>query len=436
MADESNRKPGGKAAENTLALIGSIAGVAGNLLLGPDSAGMDFGAPFKAGAAMLQGQRQENDLKKYLMTTPQTAPLADHIPAIIQAGGLIKNPDVLAHPETQQYLSQFGGPAPAQAPGPIQAPASQGGVPAPAAPTAPVSTGPIAPPIPSPTGNLLSALGRTTGGVSPELQARILQDHPDILKAMASKDPTAQMKEMLQTVLLGKHISDFETHDQKTEDQLKEKFSVLHEADRLTEARAKAARLDKASQMAPTERQALESLDNSIVHMQALPDSLSAGDVMAANVGSKHPSLASFIPGNGPNAARIQEGLQAAKIQFASALKGARINDRTIQAMTASFPDPTKNPELWPQMKQQVLARMNLAKLVQLSHLASAGKTEEGMSDGTPVMDPNQKADFDVWFKTFEKYGQGALKSPQFQNLTKQFGLDSLFINPTTPIQK
>lgn len=93
MVDEKIKKPS-RAGENTLNLLGTLAGIAGKLVFGPDF-NADLGAPFKAGAMLIKQKRDEEGLQELLGSNPETAPVAEHLGALIDAGGLAKNADLL-----------------------------------------------------------------------------------------------------------------------------------------------------------------------------------------------------------------------------------------------------------------------------------------------------------------------------------------------------
>ena len=91
MADNNKSdKPGGKTGELLLGLLGTLGGIAGPLITGQN---IDFGMPFKLGAAFLNESRMKNDLIKALRSNPHTAEIADetlqYIPQITQGGGLM-----------------------------------------------------------------------------------------------------------------------------------------------------------------------------------------------------------------------------------------------------------------------------------------------------------------------------------------------------------
>lgn len=98
------KKSGGKGVENALSLLGTLAGLAGKLTFGPDFDG-DLGSPFKAGADMLKSKREEKQLMELMGSNPHTAPLLEHGAALVDAGGLVNNQDLLEHPDVQNMFA-------------------------------------------------------------------------------------------------------------------------------------------------------------------------------------------------------------------------------------------------------------------------------------------------------------------------------------------
>ena len=75
------------AADKTLNILGSVAGIVGNLLLGPDS-NVDFSEPFRLGAAYIKQDKENKALLDVLRGNPHTAPIVEVGQQIGQAGGL------------------------------------------------------------------------------------------------------------------------------------------------------------------------------------------------------------------------------------------------------------------------------------------------------------------------------------------------------------
>lgn len=222
-------KAGSKAGENTLALIGSLAGIAGKLAFGPEF-DADLGAPFKAGAALLSQNREEQNLLKLLKSTPQTSAVADTIPALIDAGGIANNMDLLDHPEVKQMI---GGP-------------SLSGVPNPGS-----LVGPSAPPQ-----NLLQALqpsspsmASSVDATSDDFLARAAELRPDIaekvLAAKMSANPTNDLEKALRTMLLGQQIANYESPQQKRQAELENRVFQQKLNDELVTGRSEKNRADQ-----------------------------------------------------------------------------------------------------------------------------------------------------------------------------------------------
>lgn len=79
----------GKTGENLLNILGTVGDVFGKVLLGPDGGHIDFGAPFKMGAAMERQKREENALMEVLKGNPHTAPLVEMGHQLANNGGAL-----------------------------------------------------------------------------------------------------------------------------------------------------------------------------------------------------------------------------------------------------------------------------------------------------------------------------------------------------------
>jgi len=120
MPEETNKKKsGGRGVENTLGIIGSVLDLAGPLLLGPDAVGMQFGAPFRAGAQIFSRKREQDTLLDALGSNPETAPLLQLGQQASDAGGLLnvlgsmqQGPQIAGQPAAQ--VAPQAGVAPAK----------------------------------------------------------------------------------------------------------------------------------------------------------------------------------------------------------------------------------------------------------------------------------------------------------------------------------
>lgn len=353
MADETG-KPASKAGETTLGLIGALAGLAGNVIFGPDSIGIDFGAPFKAGAEMLKQKRTESDLQKVLMSTPHTAPLADVIPSLIGAGGIINNPDILSHPDTQNYMKQFGS-------GVAASPSEVSNLqPAPSGVSPSVVSAPLqVPGMGSPSGNLLTTLQTNLNNASPAMQARFLSDHPEIAKSMMKSEP--DIKDYLQTVLLGKQISSFETPEQKRQAALEDRIFQSQETDRLLAARqeknqVRGKEMDKQTKRetwTPKEDENYNTLNQAVDLNRMLLEKVKGGQapgmMTALLSGSQAGSavLQRFFPGSQEMIDQIQTARDLTKIVMGDvkAQSGATYSVKELQWMQSAMPSKFDTPE-------------------------------------------------------------------------------------------
>jgi len=359
MAEQSSSKPGSKAGETTLGLLGAIAGLAGNLVFGPDSAGIDFGAPFKAGAESLRQKRVESDVQKLLLSTPHTAPLAQVGPSLISAGGLINNPDVLSHPETQKYLNQL-------------------------LPENGVSTAYSAESSP----NLLQTLSQNLSTASPELQARFLSDHPDVLKNLSSDNSTDKTKELLQTILLGKQISGYETPEERRAAQLADRQTMMEQTDKLIQSRQEQNQIrqielqkqQKRETWTPKEDENYNTLNNSIDMGKALLSKVQSGaspSLFTAALGSTavgQGMLERLSPDSAATLQQIQtlRDLTGKVMGDVKAQSGAQYSAKELQWMQSALPSKWDTP----QQLQYSLAS-DLLKKQWLNYNTIASKVEK-----------------------------------------------------------
>lgn len=384
MADSGQPKAPSKAGENTLGLLGAVAGLAGNLIFGPDSIGMDFGAPFKAGAAMLRDKREQQSLIELLKSNPHTAPIADMGPSLIQAGGLVNNPDAVNHPEVQKYISQFTG-----ASGVATPPASSAGV------LPGEANGQPAP-------NLLSALQSSaaspaTVSTSPDYTSdAFLQKaaalRPDIaekiITARATKEPTNQAKELLQTILLGKQISGYETPEERRAAQLADRQTMMEQTDKLIQSRQETNQIrqielqkqQKREMWTPKEDENYNTLNNSIDMGRALLGKIQSGaspSLFTAALGSTdigQGMLERLSPDSAATLQQIQtlRDLTGKVMGDVKAQSGAQYSAKELQWMQSALPSKWDTP----QQLQYSLAS-DLLKKQWLNYNTIASKVEK-----------------------------------------------------------
>jgi len=374
MADNAQPKAPSKAGENTLGLLGAVAGLAGNLIFGPDSIGMDFGAPFKAGAAMLRDKREQQSLLELLKSNPHTAPIAEMGPSLIQAGGLVNNPDAINHPEVQKYVSQFSSAPGVASQAPAQAsilPGEANGQPAP---------------------NLLSALQTPTDYTSDAFLQKAAALRPDIaekiLTAKATKEPTNQTKELLQTILLGKQISGYETPEERRAAQLTDRQTMMEQTDKLIQNRQEQNQVrqnelqkqQKRETWTPKEDENYNTLNNSIDMGKALLSKVQSGaspSLFTAALGSTavgQGMLERLSPDSAATLQQIQtlRDLTGKVMGDVKAQSGAQYSAKELQWMQSALPSKWDTP----QQLQYSLAS-DLLKKQWLNYNTIASKVEK-----------------------------------------------------------
>lgn len=85
MPEDNKPKKSSKVGETLLGVLGALGSIAGPLMTGQD---IDFGLPFKLGAAHFQNKRMETDLMSALNDNPYTQGLPEVVQGAIQQGGV------------------------------------------------------------------------------------------------------------------------------------------------------------------------------------------------------------------------------------------------------------------------------------------------------------------------------------------------------------
>lgn len=409
MADSSEPKAPSKGGENTLALIGSLAGIAGKLVFGPDF-DADLGAPFKAGANMIKQNREEQSLLDLLRSTPHTAALADHIPALIQAGGIAKNPDILSHPETAQF---FGG-----------------------QPVGDMLNIPM-PNTPAPTmgqGGLLSAIqspATTQDTIDPTSDAFLRKAaalRPDIAEKLllhkATKEPN-QLKDILQTLLLGKQIEGFESPAQKRASESEQRAFDRSETDRLISSRQeqnqnRANALQK-SKITAKEEEGFNDVDTLRTQYQNMLVDLESG--IKPDVGKE--AIATLIPGGerimqsaDPQFATFRKNVQQSLVQYQKAISGVAISEPEAKRLRPTQPQAGDDPAVF-----KATAENNLKKANEL-YLIKAKNTSKRGGDVSQYIDPEVLTKYQAVNEAMNYNLKEALKNPVVQALRKELGID------------
>lgn len=403
MADSGTPKAPGRAGENTLNLIGAIAGLAGNLLLGPEGTGIDFGAPFKAGAQMMRDKREQQSLLELLSSNPHTAPLVQHGSTIATAGGLLNNPDSINHPDVQNYLS------------------SQGLMPPPAAPQT----------------NLMTALqpsGAPTVDTPPDYTSqdflmRAAALRPDIAQKIivekATREPANALKEQLQTILLGKQIAGFETPEERRAAQLADRQTLMEQTDRLIQDRqeknqvrqSELGKQEKRETWTPKEDESYNNLNNSIDMGRALLGKISSGaspSLLTAAMGGTDVGQG-ILQRLTPDVAETMQQIQTLReltgkvMSDVKAQSGAQYSAKELQWMQSSLPSKWDTPE---QLKYSLASDVIKKQWVAMNAIAAkvekAGNLNPAMERG---ISPEQLRAFSALKKQLKENSKTSAQS-------------------------
>ncbi len=435
MADDSGQPKGpSKAGETTLALIGSLAGIAGKLAFGPDF-DADLGAPFKAGADMLAQRRQEKGLLQLLNSTPHTAPLAQAVPALIGAGGIANNSDLLSHPEVQSMFPSGSGQAPSQPQQDLtQVPMEQlmqmNIIPA-SAPQQ--SQGPIQSPVPSPSGQLLNTLQpqqpERIDFQSPEFLRKAAIYRPDIAQALlmeqAKRSPDDELHKKLQDILLGKQINNFQTKEETRAAALQDKKDLAdYNRDLInagqTNQKEIAQKLQK-EKITPKEEEGFNNVDELRRNYQSILQDLDSG----INPSFTKNAIATLLP-YGDNIMQIADpkfSLMKKNVDLSNALhqksiSGAVISEPEAKRLRPTQPQAGDSPAIFKTLTENNLKKANELYLIKGLNAANRG----GKVDEYIPMDKLLK--YKAIRAAMNADLAGALKSPQITAARKELGID------------
>lgn len=376
--DKSN-KPGSKAGENVLGLLGTLGGLAGQIFFGPDFQG-DLGAPFKMGAAEMASSRMEGDLLKYLNSTKATQPIAQMAPALMQAGGLVNNIDLIDHPEVAQAFGLQSGS-----------------------------------PITTPDGS-------QPASDNSALQARILGDHPELLKSMGGADPVAQAKEMLQLQLLGKQVENFESPEERRQARQDERHSNMEMMDALIRGRQTDQTKLTKSYLSTAQTDKLSGIDTAYNLIRSLPDQAPAASTIS-NMAGNVPIVGKYaISALNPEFAQYDKQAKEAQAKLAFSSGGKNLTGIEKELTFGTQPSFAEHPEFYPQIKKNFESRINLVNLSELSAMAKAGK------DVSEYIEPQQLEDYKVWQQILKKQGNKAFDDPDVLQLMDSLGISGLIL--------
>ncbi len=431
MAEPKKKKEGGgKGGENTLNLIGTILG-----MVGGREGGIDLGAPFRAGAAMMKEKREQNNLLELLGSNPHTAPIAAVAPALYDAGGIANNLDLLEHPEVQGAL---GG-------GEAQASAAPQGEPIPP----PAGALPTA----SPLLNTLKAQQTPAAPLdftSDAFLQRAAQLRPDLAEAILTKRATAGQGDQLDAVLKALKIKDYESPEQKRKAKLEERQTMLEATDKLIGDRQEQNQIrtkeiaaqSKREEWTPKEDENFNTVNQSIDEGRMLFQRAAEGltpDFMTAMI-SKNPIGQLALQRLAPDQAAMVEQLQTFRdltkkvMTDVKAQSGAAYSAKELEWMQSALPQAGDTPE---QFKNSIASDLLKKQWLNLNTIATkvqkAGNTNPAKTRGIGV---DQLKAFSILKKqlaTLPAKGKGSaetvFKNPANAPYLKTLGMD-YFITP------
>jgi hypothetical protein len=418
MAEQTKEPKGkSKAAETTMGLLGSVLGLAGNLVLGPDSIGLDIGAPFKMGAAMMREKREQSNLLELLRSSPATAPIAEYAPAIIDAGGIANNSDLLEHPEVQGALSSLGmgGSSSSSAPvGNSVLPGESGGM-----MTQPQMSPPPATPAAVPQ------MRTAQNFSSPEFLARAAALRPDLAEkilvsqATASTDPTSAL---LKNILLGKQIENYESPEDKARARADERRMQLEYTDKLIRGRTEDARAEQKSYLSQADKDKADALDGLYSGLSTLPDEIPAlTQLSAAAIQLPGGIGKAIVSKSNPEISMLDKQLKDLIKTKAFADGGKNLTGLEKELTFGTAPDLLEAPEFYPQIKKNYLSRIQLLRLSQGLSLASNGQTKIYETIPQETIES-----YKIWKEAVQKGGRKAIADPTVQALMQELGIDGL----------
>lgn len=400
MAEINKPKTPGKGGENTLNLIGTLAGIAGKLFF-PDS-GIDLSAPFFAGSQMMRQSREEKNLLELLQGNPHTAPVAEYGQALAGAGGLPNNMDLLDHPEVQQAFG--GGDTAGILPG------EQGGVP----------TAPVTPPVDFTSNEFLANMAR----LRPDLAEKVLS-------AKAVKDPADQTKELLQTILLGKQITNLETPEQKRQAALEDKMfqtreRIAMQGAQTQENQSNALALRK-SQITPKEAESIGDIDT--LRNSYRNTLLDVEQGFSPSVGKE--AIASLLPGGerlmqtvDPKWTNARKNIQQSLALFQKSISGVAISEAEAKRLRPTMPGAGDDPTVFKNTLENNAKKATELSLVKLMNIANRG------GDVSQYTDEDSLRLYKAVRAAMQHNLGEALSNPRVMQIRQQLGIDYGAGNP------
>lgn len=411
MAENSKPRGPSKGGENTLGLLGAVAGLAGNLIFGPDSVGIDFGAPFKAGAAMLRDKREQDSLIELLKSNPHTAPIAEVGPSLIQAGGIVNNPDALNHPEVQNYIGQFGGTVPPASSGVL--PGEANGNPQPSILSA--LSGPQAA---SPTDYTSDAFLQRAAELRPDIAEKLLAQR-------ATQAPRDNTKELLQTILLGKQIESFETPEQKRQAQLEDRLTQMDITDKLIQGRQEQNQIRQnnleKSKVTPKETEGFQQIDevrnnyrNMLIDFESGVKPSYTKDIAAKLLPGGERALQAFDP----KFAAFRKNVEQANALFQKTISGVAISEPEARRLRPTQPQAGDDPAVFKTVAENNVKKANELYFIKAMSIANRG------GDTSQFVDTQQLQLYNAVRKAMNADLNGAMKSEKIQAARRQLGID------------
>jgi len=389
-----------KGAENTLNILGSVLGLGGQLIFGPDF-NADLGAPFKAGAGMLREKREQSALQQSLMdalrSNPHTAPIADLGEQVHSAGGILPNlMDSSGMASAPDMGSQMGGP--------------------------------LNESLGMPTGGA-SALnstifsspefiaGLSNNGASPELIEKMIYAQ-SAKSAPAPKDPLdIEYKKAQIQALKNKPAS------MTPEEKAALEIEIARQKAQIYTDASKEKTATRESYPTGKQIEALTAYENAIAGFQSLPDTLP--DIAApVDLASKVPGIGNYVVTKMyPEIAQFQKQLQDLNATKIFAAGGKNLTGTEKNLLFPTLPSLMDNPEYYPIAKKNTISRIQLSKLANADNLVKLGK-----KDLEEWLDPQTLADYGVWKQIINKSGPSAFQDPEFMQLSESLGLGGLYI--------
>ncbi len=399
MADTQKPKTPGKGGENTLNLIGTLAGIAGKLFF-PES-NIDLSAPFLAGSQMLRQSREENNLLELLRGNPHTAPVAEYGEALANAGGVSANQDLLDHPEIQSAFGDGSDGTGITTPTRTILPGEQGGV-------------PTASPVDFSSSDFLANMAR----LRPDLAEKVLT-------AKAAKEPQDTTKELLQTILLGKQIEGFETPEQKREALMDERRyntaeRIALQGQQTRENQANALELSK-SKITPKEAEGFGIIDELRNGYRNILIDLEQGfkpSIVKEAVATLVPGGERIMQTVDSRWSTVRKNIGINNALFQKSISGAVISEPEAKRLRPTQPQAGDSPEVFKSILMNNSKKANELALIKAMNVANRG------GDVSEYVDPESLKLYKAVRAAMNHNLSEALANPRVMAIRQQLGID------------